>query len=61
MEMEKAAGRGARTKRPITEIAEFQKYLRRKDITFAEFERRRLDATSAALELIWRRLQLARW
>lgn len=63
--MENASRRGSRETKSLQEIPQFQRYLRREGISFAEWERRQRltagpDATSEALALAWRKANLAR-
>lgn len=62
--MELASRRGARAKKPIHEIREFQLHLQREGISLAEWQRRQqcasADATNESLQLARRKLNLNR-
>ena len=63
--METARRTGRRTKRDLQDIPEFRNFLKREGIDFAEWERRQRvtagpDATSEALALVWRKVNLNR-
>ena len=63
--METAKRTGRHTPRSIEEIPAFREHLKREGINFAEWERRQRvtagpDATSEALALDWRKVNLNR-